>query len=127
MSHRPCCPDSVPVFLQRFDRVTCAKRNANPRYYDRGHVVYSGLLVADDGTVTPLVLVRQVGHPGYGGDYCEFVDGAWRQLGLVPNPNALPSKEYIAKPLDLDTSFDPKEYRDEHEEGFRRWAAQLGE
>lgn len=89
------------------------------------YVVYSAVWVTEDGEVTPLVLIRQVGHPGYGGDYCEFVHGRWRQVGLVPNPHAPPSKEHIANPLGIDTSFSPEDYREEHEVKFRKWAAKL--
>jgi hypothetical protein len=89
------------------------------------HIVYSGLIVYRSGTVEPFVLVRTVSDGDYGGDYCEFVDGAWRQVGLVPNPNAEVGDEFIANPLPLDQSF-CGEYDHEHQRrGFQTHVGKL--
>jgi len=92
-------------------------------------IVYSALWVTDTGIVTPMVLVKRVGDLDYGGDYCELVDGRWRQVGLTPNPSAPPGQEYVANPLPQDPSFDAsdRDYRAEHRSGFRRWAAHLAD
>jgi len=90
-------------------------------------IVYSALTVTDAGVVTPLVLIKRVGDLDYGGDYCELVDGRWRQVGLNANPSAPPSQEYVANPLLQDSSFHApdRDYRAEHREGFQRWAVYL--
>lgn len=82
------------------------------------HIVYSGLIVYSTGRVVPIVMVRTVSDGSYFGDSCEFIDGAWRQAGLEPNPNADGSREFIANPLRIDESFSDDEYRTEHREGF---------
>lgn len=83
-------------------------------------VVYSGLVAYASGRVKPIVCVREVQYLDYGGDYCEFVQGKWRQVGLVPNPNAEVGREYIANPLANDPSFDAldHDYREYHRRGF---------
>lgn len=92
------------------------------------HVVYSAVFVTKDGSVSPLVLIKEVGDADYGGDYCEVHAGKWRQVGLVPNPAAPQGAEYIANPLDNDPSFvsePPDEYRNTHRAGFRKWSEKL--
>jgi hypothetical protein len=69
------------------------------------HAVYSAVYVLDDGKVEPLLLLKEVSSREYGGDYCEFVNGSWRQLGLVPNPDAPFGTEYVANPHPADRSF----------------------
>ena len=69
------------------------------------HAVYAAVYVLENGAVEPLLLVKEVSSPEYGGDYCEYVDGRWRQLGLVPNPDAPIGTEYIANPHPDDPSF----------------------
>jgi len=83
-------------------------------------VLYSGVSVSDTGEIRPILLLKVLGDVEYGGDYCEFVSGRWRQVGLVPQPNAPPSQEYIANPSVLDPSFDApdQDYRKAHQEGF---------
>jgi hypothetical protein len=97
------------------------------KFLPSDHVVYSGIAVYASGRVTPIVCVREVQYLDYGGDYCEFVDGAWRQLGLVPDPNADVGKEYIADPLPYDPSFEAPDhdYRQYHRDGFARHARRL--
>lgn len=87
------------------------------------NIVYSGISVTDSGEVKALVLVKEVGYADYGGDYCELVDGKWRQVGLVPNPNAPHGREFIANPLDDDPSFyaGPNDFRKENRDGFKMW------
>ena len=69
-------------------------------------VVYAGLMTYPGGPSRALVLIRTVGELDFGGDYCEFVEGKWRQLGLVPDPDSLFCEEYIGNPLSNDPSFD---------------------
>lgn len=71
----------------------------------KDHAVYSAVYVLENGQVDPFLIVRDVSSRTPGGDYAEFVDGRWRQLGLVPNPDAIPGTEYIANPHPNDKSF----------------------
>jgi hypothetical protein len=96
------------------------------RVDEEDEIAYAALSVTEDGVVTPLVLIKEAGTPDYGGDYLEFVDGRWRQVGLEPNPDAPPQQEYVAHPLDEDPSFGGHEYREAHRVGFRQWATRLG-
>jgi hypothetical protein len=89
------------------------------------HVVYSGLVAYRSGRVKAIVQIKTVGDLDYGGDFCELVDGKWRQLGLVPNPNAEVGQEFIANPLSTDESFSTDEYREEHRQGFFKHASKL--
>lgn len=89
------------------------------------YVVYSGLIVYSSGFVKPIVLFKQVGDLDYGGDYCEFVEGKWRQIGLVPNPDAEVGQEFFANPLPIDGSFSNDEYREHHRQGFRKHVSKL--
>jgi hypothetical protein len=89
------------------------------------HVVYSGVSACRSGRVVAIVQIKTVGDIDYGGDYCEFVGGAWRQVGLVPNPNAETSEEFIANPLSSDPSFTSGDYREYHRRGFRSHVAKL--
>jgi hypothetical protein len=81
-------------------------------------IVYSGLLAYRSGRIEAIVQVKMVGDMDYGGDYCEFVGGEWRQVGLVPNPDVEVSEEFIANPLSNDPSFCSEDYRDHHRRGF---------
>jgi hypothetical protein len=69
------------------------------------HAVYSGVYVLANGQVEPLLLLKEVSSIEYGGDYCEYVDGKWRQVGLEPNPDAPIEIEYFANPPADDPSF----------------------
>src|SRR5262245_21198967 len=62
-------------------------------------VVYSGLILYPSGRSNAIVQIKEVRAMDYGGDYCEFVNRAWRQVGLVANPNAEVGRDYIASPL----------------------------
>ncbi len=92
-------------------------------------VVYSCVYVTDSGQVSPVVLIKEVGDAEYGGDYCEIHAEKWRQVGLVPNPQAPHGQEYVANPLEQDPSFNTMDsqddYRAAHRAGFRKWAAEL--
>ncbi|MBK9153927.1 MAG: hypothetical protein IPM25_06875 [Chloracidobacterium sp.] len=89
-------------------------------------IVYSAIYVTDEGEVKPLVLIKAVEDLDYGGDYCEFVNGKWQQVGFVPNPNAAPGNEYVANPLEQDGSFiSEDDYRDYHREHFKKFAQRL--
>ena len=90
-------------------------------------IVYSSVYVTEDNNVTPMVLVKEVGYCDFGGDYCNFKNGKWSQIGLVPNPNAPAGREYIANPLMIDPSFDTMDndldnFRVELKDGFQKWA-----
>jgi hypothetical protein len=88
-------------------------------------IVYSGLVAYRSGRVKAIVLIRTVSDGDYGGDYCEYVDGVWRQVGLKPNPNAEAGEEFIANPLQSDQSF-CGDYNHEHQRrGFLRYVCKL--
>ena len=82
--------------------------------------VYAGLMTYPGGPARAIVLIRCVGDIGYGGDYCEFVDGRWRQLGLVPDPDSPFTDEYIGNPLSNDPSFESPSHdeRERQRHGF---------
>lgn len=84
-------------------------------------IVYSGITVYESGRVAPIVCIREVQYPDFGGDYCEFANDRWRQLGLEPNPDAEHGETFFANPLDIDPSFDsvPDNYRDHHRNAFK--------
>ena len=88
-------------------------------------IIYSVIVVYDDGEVKPLVQIKEVQDLDYGGDFCEIVNGKWQQLGLVPNPDTTFDTEYVANPLDEDESFSEDDYREHHRAGFRKFASQL--
>jgi hypothetical protein len=81
-------------------------------------IVYSGVVAYRSGRVKAIVQIKTVGDIDYGGDYCEFIGGEWRQVGLVPNPNAEAGEEFIASPLSFDPSFSSDDYREHHQRGF---------
>lgn len=82
------------------------------------YAVYSGVFVLENGQVQPLLLIKEVSSPEYGGDYCEYVDGKWRQLGLVPNPNAPFGTEYIANAHPEDPSYVEESGHEWHASNF---------
>lgn len=93
-------------------------------------IAYSAIFVTKDGTVSPLVLIKEVAEIDYGGEYCEVHAGKWRQVGLIPNPNALHGTDYVANPLDQDPSFntmdnEKDDYRARHRDGFKKWSVKL--
>lgn len=85
-------------------------------------VIYSGVFVVGEH-VYPLLLLKELGDVEYGGDYCMFVDGRWRQVGLEPllAEDITEAEEYMADPSSLDPSFDAPDhdYRESHRQGFR--------
>ena len=89
------------------------------------HIVYSALSAYRPGRVEAIVLIKTVGDIDYGGDYCELVEGGWRQAGLVPNPDAEISEEFIADPLSIDPSFSSDDYREHHRRGFLTYVGKL--
>jgi hypothetical protein len=97
------------------------------KYSLEDSVVYSGIVIYKTGEVRPIVLVKSIDDSDYGGDYCERINGTWKQVGLVPNPNALIKYEFIANPLSEDTSFGSlnDDYRREHKNGFRMHVSKL--
>jgi hypothetical protein len=89
-------------------------------------IVYTSIFVTDSGTVKPLVVIREVGSLEYNGDQCEYVDGRWRQSGLIPDPDAPMGTEYFANPLEQDPSFiSDDDYRQWHRDGFRQFISRL--
>lgn len=90
------------------------------------YIAYSSIFVTGAGEVKPLVMIKLVADLDYGGDYCEFVDGRWRQLGLEPDPHAPSGEEYVANPLEQDPSFvSEDDYRKAHREGFKKYISLL--
>ena len=87
-------------------------------------VIYSGITVYPSGRVVPIVCIREVQYLDYGGDYCEFVDGAWHQLGLEPSLISEVGDTYIADPLFNDPSFNAPDHdhRRVQRDGFARHA-----
>lgn len=79
--------------------------------------------------VKPLVMVKEVDESGW--DYCELVDGKWRQLGLQPNPDAPATEEYFANPVADDPEFDvcgdDVPLRERHRRGFQAWIAYMSD
>ena len=77
--------------------------------------------------VRPLLTVKEVQESGWG--YCEYVNGAWRQLGLKPNPDAPLTTSYFADPVEDDTEFDicgdDMPLRELNKEGFRSWVSYM--
>jgi hypothetical protein len=73
--------------------------------------------------VEPLLMVKEVQESGW--DYCEYVEGQWRQVGLKPNPDAPLTNEYFANPVQEDEEFDvcgdDLPLREIHKRGFRNW------
>lgn len=92
-------------------------------YTPDDYVLYSGLQVTDSGKVYGLLLLKRVGDHGYGGDYYDFNKGRWTQVGLESEPDAEPSNEYIANPLDIDPSF--VELRTLYRQQFQEWVGRL--
>jgi hypothetical protein len=43
---------------------------------------------ADSGGIRPLMMIKEVGNPHYGGAYLEIVNGQWQRLDLIPGPKA---------------------------------------
>jgi hypothetical protein len=76
-------------------------------------------------------MIKEVGDVGW--DYCELTPDGWRQLGLVPDPNAPLSSEYFANALADDAEFsielEPPDVTigSKSREGFWRWVAYLGQ
>ena len=98
------------------------------RFSAEDEVVYSGVAVLETGIVYPLVMVKEVGSGDYGGDYCEYRKGRWRQLGLEIEPDAPNQQVYIADPLPQDPSFHDgsgPESRAWNTENFRRFVVRI--
>jgi len=83
-------------------------------------VIYSGVNVFEGGEIRPILMLKVLGDVEYGGDYCEYVGGRWRQVGRTRDPDARPSQEYISHPSLQDPSFDAvdHDYRKWHQDGF---------
>ena len=56
------------------------------------HIVYSGVVAYRSGRVKAIVQIKTVGDIDYGGDYCEFIGGGWRQVGSCQIPMRMPEK-----------------------------------
>lgn len=85
-------------------------------------VVYSALAVMTTGEVRPLLLIREACSYEWWGDTCEYVDGAWRELGRDEGWNA---EEYVADPLNIDPSFQGEYCHERQRAGFARWRNRL--
>lgn len=85
-------------------------------------VVYSALALFLTGEVRPLLLVRDPTSYEWWGDTCEYIDGAWRELGRANEWNA---ETYVADPLGSDPSFMGEYSHDKQRAGFARWCHRL--
>jgi hypothetical protein len=85
-------------------------------------VVYSALAAFETGEVRPLLLIREVGTYEWWGDTCEYVDGAWRELGRADKWNA---ETYVADPVSNDPSFMGEYAHEKQRAGFARWCDRL--
>ena len=79
--------------------------------------------------VEPLLMIKEVQHSGR--DYCQYVDGTWRQCGLEPNPDAPLGTEFFADLVPEDPEFDAlgdkDSLRKEHKKAFENWIKYLQE
>lgn len=95
------------------------------------YVVYSAIFVTDAGSLTPRVMIKEVGTPEHGGDMCDLIEGTWQRAGGAnPNPDSpVFGNGYIANPLPNDPSFDTGDPNDDewayNREEFKRWAEGL--
>ena len=85
-------------------------------------VVYSALAVFETGEVRPLLLIREVDTYEWWGDTCEYVHGAWMELGQADDWNA---ETYVAAPLKNDPSFLGEYSHEKQRTGFGRWRDRL--
>jgi hypothetical protein len=88
-------------------------------------VVYSALAVFETGEVRPLLVIREIGTYEWWGDTCEYIDGAWRELGQTAQTNHWKREEYVASPLDEDPSFMGEYSHEAQRAGFTRWRDHL--
>lgn len=90
-------------------------------------VIYSGLIVLSTGQVVPMLCLKEALCAEIGGDYCWFVNGRWRQLGVDHILGVEIVSSHIASPLICDPSFDCEDgsYRAEEPSSFRRYVDQL--
>jgi hypothetical protein len=95
---------------------------ACPAFRADDTVVYSALAVFETGEVRPLLLIRELSAYEWWGDMCEYVDGAWRELGPADEWNA---ETYVADPLSDDPSFMDEYSKDRQRAGFSRWRDRL--
>jgi hypothetical protein len=63
------------------------------------------LQLGDSAVVRPWLMIKTLEHSACW-DYCEYVNGEWRQAGLKPNPDAPLTEEYFANPVEEDAEFD---------------------
>jgi len=92
-------------------------------------VIYSGLVVLSTGQIVPTLCLKEALSAEYGGDYCWFVNGSWRQLGLDHIDDAEIIGDYTASPLPCDPSFDSDDgsYRVGHSSDFNRHASLMSD
>lgn len=90
-------------------------------------IIYSGLIVYPNDIVIPIVCLKEVQDADIGGDYCEFIEDHWCQVGLNPNPDKEVGCEFIANPLESDPSFDSlnNDFREYNRKGFQQYASKL--
>jgi hypothetical protein len=89
------------------------------RLEEEDQIIYSGLYVTET-SVRPLLMLKEIGDYEFGGDYCRYDGGRWRQLGLEPDPDAEIGDEYYADPSPLDPSFEDAEERRLHRRMFKK-------
>ena len=92
------------------------------QFSDTDFVAYSGILVWEKGIKRPMLLVKEVGHADYGGEYVVLVDNRWVDFVDVPDTAGRIVGDFVAAPLDEDPSFGSTEgtYRTEHSQGFKQ-------
>ena len=92
------CDDSVEVVDWEIE--PCSTFEASDT------VVCSGLTVFEDSEVRAILVNREVGTLEWWGDTCEFVDGAWKQIGReFGEVDFRQSESYAAVLLRNDPSF----------------------
>lgn len=89
-------------------------------FRDGDTVVYSALAVVGLDAARPMVLIREMDYEWWG-DTCEFVDGAWSELGAEDEPS---DECFVADPLSNDPSFMGEYSHEKQRAGFCSMARQ---
>ena len=86
-------------------------------------IVYSALAAFETGEIRPLLLIREVGAYEWWGDTCEYIDGAWHELGQTSQWEE--GECYVASPLNEDPSFMGEYAHEAQRAGFAKWRDHL--
>ncbi|NJL26601.1 MAG: hypothetical protein HC897_01350 [Thermoanaerobaculia bacterium] len=87
-------------------------------------IMYSALTIVGKSEVRPLLLNREVGTYEWWGNMCEYVAGAWGELGRA---ESWESECYVAKPLAKEPLVMGECSHDKKRAGFSRWRNNLRE